>query len=172
MLYSKLLSTSGRSLGSLILMVWTQALCAQPTINYQPISQRTTVGSSVSFSVTVDGSNPISYQWRKNGIDLEGKTNRQLQLTNIQQEDVGWYDVVATDARGSTASNRAGLSAIIDIDPPFDPSMNIASENGDLILIWEGEGVLETSDDLTESSWELFSETSPSNIAPAIEGNA
>ena len=74
----------------------------------------------------------------------EGKTNRQFQLTNIQQEDVGWYDVVATDIRGSTASNRAGLSAIIDIDPPFDPSMSIASENDDLSLTWEGEGVLET----------------------------
>ena len=158
MLYSKLLNTPGRGLGSLVLLVWTQALFAQPTINYQPISQRTAIGSSVSFSVTVDGPSLISYQWRKNGIDLEGKTNRQLQLTNIQQEDVGWYDVVATDTKGSTASNRAVLSAIIDIDPPFDRSISIVSENDDLSLIWEGEGVLETSDDLTESSWEFFSE--------------
>ncbi len=172
MLYSKLLNTSGRGLGSLVLLVWTQALFAQPTINYQPISQRTAIGSSVSFSVTVDGPSLISYQWRKNGIDLEGKTNRQLQLTNIQQEDVGWYDVVATDTKGSKASNRAGLSAIIDIDPPFDRRISIASENDDLSLIWEGEGVLEKSDDLTESSWEFFSETSPSKIGPASEGNA
>jgi len=168
----KKLSTWGRSLIFLIILVWAQVVCAQPNISTQPVSQRITAGSSVSFSVTVDGSNPISFQWRKNGINLEGKTNGQLQLTNVQQENVGWYDVVVTDATESTTSNRAGLSVIIDMDPPFDPSMTLASENGDLTLTWKGEGVLEMSDDLAENSWESISETSPSNIDPLSEENA
>lgn len=168
----KLLSTSWRSLHFLILLVWAPLLYAQPSISTQPISQRIPEGSSVTISVTVDGSNPISFQWRKNGINLDGKTDGQLQLTNIQKEDVGWYDVVATDSTGSTTSSRAGLSTIIDIDPPFDPSMALASENGDLTVSWEGEGVLEMSDDLTENSWESVSESSPSNINPTSEDKA
>jgi len=170
--YPKKLCTWVWSLVFLILLVCAQVLGAQPSISTQPISQRVTAGSSVSFSVTVDGSNPISYQWRKNGINLEGKTVAQLELTNIQQENVGWYEVVVTDATGSTTSNKAGLSVIIDMDPPFEPSMTLASDNGDLTLSWKGEGVLEMSDDLAGNSWESIGEASPSNINPASEENA
>ena len=41
-----------------------------PTITVQPTSQTNLVGTSVTFSVTVDGTGPFTYQWQCNGINF------------------------------------------------------------------------------------------------------
>ncbi len=45
---------------------------AQPVITNQPASQLAAVGSSVSFSVGVTDTNPVTYTWQLNGTNLPG----------------------------------------------------------------------------------------------------
>lgn len=44
-------------------------------IRQQPQSQTVLVGQSASFAVGVAGASPITYQWRRNGVDIAGATN-------------------------------------------------------------------------------------------------
>ena len=41
-----------------------------PVITTHPISQTVATGSTVTFSVTATGTQPLSYRWRRNGVFL------------------------------------------------------------------------------------------------------
>ena len=41
-----------------------------PLITTQPLSQTVTVGQTATFSVAATGTQPLSYQWQKNGTDI------------------------------------------------------------------------------------------------------
>lgn len=41
-------------------------------IRQQPQSQTVLVGQSATFAVGVAGTGPITYQWRRNGVDIGG----------------------------------------------------------------------------------------------------
>src|SRR6185295_249285 len=65
-----------------------------PVISVQPQNQTVTSGSSASFSVTANGTAPLSYQWRLNGVALNRATNSSLVLANVQSFSGGEYAVV------------------------------------------------------------------------------
>jgi Immunoglobulin I-set domain len=67
------------------------------------------VGSLATFSLTVTGTAPLSYQWRFNGGDLPGKTTSNLVLFNVQLTNTGDYTVVITNLAGAVTSQVARL---------------------------------------------------------------
>lgn len=73
-------------------------------------------GETVTFSVTAVGEGAMSYQWRRDGVALEGATASSYSLSNVQGGDGGLYDVVITNALGSVVS-AAGPLAILG-EPP------------------------------------------------------
>ena len=87
-----------------------------PTITTQPASKTVNPGVNTAFTVAATGSGALSYQWRKNGANLSngtkyaGVTGTTLTITNVQQTDVGNYNVNVTDANGTTASASAALA--------------------------------------------------------------
>ena len=81
-----------------------------PEISVQPVSQSTVAGGGVTFSVTASGTEPLSYQWRKDGSSISGATSSSLTLTNVQTEQLGAYSVVVTNGLGSATSASASLS--------------------------------------------------------------
>jgi hypothetical protein len=83
-----------------------------PYIYAQPANQVATVGGSVTFSVAVGGTPPLSYQWSFGGSALDGATNSFLTLTNVQSNQAGNYSVVITNAQGTATSSNATLSVI------------------------------------------------------------
>src|SRR5207245_4976328 len=92
-----------------------------PTITAQPASQVGNAGDSVSFSVVAVGTEPLTYQWRKDGELLAGATQSSLTLTNLQGSDAGNYDVVVSNAWGSVASAVALLSVNLAFPDSFSP---------------------------------------------------
>lgn len=90
-----------------------------PTFTSQPSSPVVPAGSNASLSVSAIGSLPISYQWRRNGVNVSGATNPVLNLTNLQLADQGDYDVVATNAYGSTDSSLGFLN-VVDLAEALD----------------------------------------------------
>jgi hypothetical protein len=83
---------------------------AQPVITEQPIDHVVAVGGEAGFSVVATGTEPLSYQWRVNDINLEGATLSTLRITNVQPNLAGSYTVVVSDPGGSTTSQPAALA--------------------------------------------------------------
>ncbi len=68
------------------------------TITSQPESAVVaTEGQPASFSVKARGTGPISYQWWRNGVAVEGQTNSTLQFTAVKLTDAGFYTATVTN---------------------------------------------------------------------------
>lgn len=81
-----------------------------PSITTQPVSQTVSAGANVSFSVSAEGTAPLSYQWQKNNSPIPGATSATLNLTNVQGTDSGSYRVTVSNAAGSATSTTAILN--------------------------------------------------------------
>jgi hypothetical protein len=75
-------------------------------------------GSGVEISVTADGTQPFTYQWRKNGVAINGATGAKLVLTNLTPANTGRYAAEVSNAAGSTISDDAVLTVNDPIYPP------------------------------------------------------
>ena len=69
-------------------------------------------GGTATFSASITGPGPMTYQWKKNGIDVAGATTTSLIIPNVQAADLGNYTLVATNANGSSTTNPAALTFI------------------------------------------------------------
>ena len=61
-------------------------------ISSQPISQSVCLGQPVTFSVSATGTG-LTYQWRKNGVDITGATDSSYTIDTVAISDTGNYDV-------------------------------------------------------------------------------
>ena len=55
-----------------------------PVITQQPQNQVAGVGQTVTFNVVAEGTPPLMYQWRLNGMGLIGESTSSLRLLNVQ----------------------------------------------------------------------------------------
>ena len=78
----------------------------KPEITTQPQAQTVYADNNVSFSVTAEGKY-LTYQWKKDGVDLAGETNATLNISdaNATLHD-GNYSVVVSNDFGSVESNK------------------------------------------------------------------
>ena len=69
--------------------------------------------------MVAEGVNPLTYHWRKNGVNLNdggtisGSQTNSLTIANLAVGDTGDYDVVVTNGSGSSASAVAHLDAVV-----------------------------------------------------------
>ena len=75
-----------------------------PQITTQPGPQSVPVGSSASFTVAADGTDPLSYQWLYNGNLLVGQTNSTLFLSSLTASQTGEYTVLIVNEVGKVLS--------------------------------------------------------------------
>lgn len=87
-----------------------------PSIITQPQGMTVLVGSNLTFAVTVAGSPPLAYQWRKDGSLLAGATNASYSINNAQLTNAGSYDAVVSNLTGTVISTAAVL---VVNSPPF-----------------------------------------------------
>jgi hypothetical protein len=79
-----------------------------------PSSQTADVGGSATFTATVTGTSPITYQWTDPNNNVVS-TNLTLNITNVQQSAQGTYTFSANNPYGS-ASGTVFLS--VNLGPP------------------------------------------------------
>jgi len=94
-----------------------------PSIVSQPVSQAVVEGGNVSFSVTANGSAPLTYQWRRNGANLNGATSATLNLTGVTTNQAGNYTVVVNNSVGSATSSAAVLT--VNPAPPLTAQLSV-----------------------------------------------
>ena len=81
-----------------------------PVITAHPTNSAGVLGGTVSFTVEASGLGPLSYQWSKVGVPLEGQTNASLSFSNLQVVDIGDYAVQVRNDGGATHSRTASLT--------------------------------------------------------------
>ncbi|QYM79529.1 immunoglobulin domain-containing protein [Horticoccus luteus] len=81
-----------------------------PVLTTAPADQVVAEGRDATFTVVVNGSAPLSYQWRKDGVPVAGATNATLTIVAAVPSEAGRYDVVATNLRGTVTSPAATLT--------------------------------------------------------------
>ena len=86
----------------------------QPFIALQPQDIRVFPGTIATLSVNVTGNGPLSYQWRRNGLDIAGATGTTLDLLGPVSADAAAYTVFISNAYGSVTSRETRL----DFTPP------------------------------------------------------
>ena len=84
-----------------------------PGILQQPQSQTVVEGTTVTFTVSASGTQPLSYQWKLNGNVIAGATDSSYTRSGVQPGDAGSYMVVITNAAGLMNSLPATLTVLI-----------------------------------------------------------
>jgi autotransporter-associated beta strand protein len=91
-------------------------LIVAPDITSQPGNVTEAVEDTATFSVTVTGTTPFTYAWKKgasplsNGGRITGADGPTLQITDLETGDAGSYSVEITNAGGTTNSTAATLT--------------------------------------------------------------
>ena len=67
-------------------------------------------GSSATFTSSVSGVLPLSYQWQQDGLSIASATDSSLSLNNLRLTNAGSYTLWITSASGNATSPPAFLS--------------------------------------------------------------
>ncbi|HUG11881.1 MAG TPA: immunoglobulin domain-containing protein [Opitutaceae bacterium] len=120
--------------GSVTSNAATLTVNTPPALLSHPVSRTAVLGSDVTFSVTASGTNPLAFQWRRDGASIAGATSATLALANVQAANAGAYACVVTNVAGSATSNPATLT--IDSTPRIINVSCLASAGaGDSTLV-------------------------------------
>ena len=79
--------------------VWIRRITL-PSIIQQPVALTNVApGTNLSFIVIADGSPPLRYQWRRNGVNIPDATNDTYFIPNAQITDAGLFSVIVQSTR-------------------------------------------------------------------------
>ena len=99
------------SMGSATSAVATLTVTAlAPYFTTQPVGAALSAGSSRTLSGLANGSQPIGYQWQRNGTNLASAIQTSLVLTNLAGTDSGPYTLVASNIAGVATSAVAQIT--------------------------------------------------------------
>ncbi|HEY5912433.1 MAG TPA: immunoglobulin domain-containing protein [Verrucomicrobiae bacterium] len=93
-----------------------------PAIWSAPQSRLANTGEAVTLSVDARGTPPVTYQWRKDGVDISGATGSDLAFPNLQGTHRGLYNVSVANAFGTVTSDQARLSVNQALPDTFSPA--------------------------------------------------
>lgn len=94
------------------------AQCVAPAILSQPKSQVVRSLCQPTLSVAAAGTEPMTYQWFKNGVAIPGATGASYTLPPVSFIDAGTYRVVIFNGCGGVVSEAALVTLLLDTEPP------------------------------------------------------
>ena len=135
----------------------TLTVATAPAFSRQPQSQTAKAGDTVTFTVSVSGTEPIQYRWRfvagaarpaspsggrsvsllsvgrlaaLPGTEIGGATGPTLTVPNVQAGNVGEYIAVASNAAGTAVSSGARLDVLAPVTISQHPQNQTANAGG------------------------------------------
>jgi len=87
-----------------------------PRFTEHPQSQTVQIGGTATFHVSVTGTPPFGYRWRRNGITVApfGVGTDTLVISNVQTNDAGNYSCIVTNA-GNLAPGVQSSNAVLTV---------------------------------------------------------
>ncbi len=99
-----------------------------PSITTQPANQSVTAPAVATFSVVAAGDAPLSYQWRKNGVDITSANATTYTTPPTSGADnSAQFTVRVSNGAGNVLSNAAVLSVTVPPVPDFSFTVSAAS---------------------------------------------
>ncbi len=91
--------------------VYRVRFASAPSITLHPQDQTAPVGGSATFTVGASGTEPLNYQWERDGVDIPGATSTSYTLSGVQTQDGGaTFLARVSNLYGSVSSNPARLT--------------------------------------------------------------
>ncbi len=127
-----------------------------PAIVQQPASLVVPPGVPGSFTVAASGSEPLGYQWKRNGSDIPGAIESSYVLPSVGVSDSGAvFRVVVTNVIGSITSNPALLN-VVTTPPPvvsiLSPAADATYRAGDTVQ-FAGSAAVSSSNPLPPAAY-------------------
>ena len=130
------------------------ALTVNPitVITTQPIAVTQCAGTNATFTVVATGTT-LTYQWRKDGIDISGATGSSYTINNINAGNAGSYTVRVRGACGADVISNPALltvnpvTAITTQPQPLtqcagtNATFNVVANGTNIIYQWRKNGV-------------------------------
>ena len=110
------------------------ALNMEPSITAQPASATICEGAAASFSVAASGTAPLTYQWRKNAVNIGGATSSSYSIASASAADTASYDVVVTNGCGSATSAAAVLTVNVPVSFTVQPQSQSACPGSNAVF--------------------------------------
>jgi alpha-tubulin suppressor-like RCC1 family protein len=134
------------SLGKATSAPGTLSVLREPYVVTSPIYTSVLVGQSFCIPASVTGEQPISYQWRKNGIPLSdggrvsGATSSILCISSSDFIDGGDYQLMLNNSYGSFTGlvTHVSITPIIAWGDNFAGELDIPPDTGEVISVAAG----------------------------------
>ena len=82
-----------------------------PTITVQPVDKTVADATTATFALTATGTEPLSYQWRRNDINVDGAIMPSYTTPpTVPSDDGSTYSCVVSNVAGSVTSREAVLT--------------------------------------------------------------
>ncbi|MEN9574604.1 MAG: hypothetical protein RL514_2459 [Verrucomicrobiota bacterium] len=101
------------ALGSATSSSATLTVAVPPTITQQFAGTKVVAPNTVRLAPVVSGTEPLRYQWRRDGVEIPEQTNASLTLSNPIRFHSGSYSVVVSNISGSVTSSPAPLRVLV-----------------------------------------------------------
>ncbi|HZJ16488.1 MAG TPA: immunoglobulin domain-containing protein, partial [Chthoniobacteraceae bacterium] len=83
-----------------------------PEITQSPQDTVVRAGNDAMFTAAASSSRPLTFQWRRDGVDIPGATLPSLTLESLMPSDGGLITVVASDGANNVESAPARLAVL------------------------------------------------------------
>ncbi|HXJ57773.1 MAG TPA: immunoglobulin domain-containing protein [Verrucomicrobiae bacterium] len=97
--------------GEVVSAAVTLEVLVPPTITQQPASLTVRADSNAVFTVSANGTQPLTYQWMHDGQPIAGGTSTLI-LTNVSLNNAGEYRVLVGNSVSSLLSAPANLTVV------------------------------------------------------------
>jgi Leucine-rich repeat (LRR) protein len=130
---------------------------SQLLIRSQSGNQVVVQGGTVTLSITATGgSGTLTYQWRKDGVNLDGQTDSSLTINGATSTDTGVYTVQVQSGVVSVLSALMAVNVYVPFDtlrgdnigcsPDMTPGSTASLGQGNFDVTTSGYGIWDTSD--------------------------
>jgi hypothetical protein len=125
--------------------------------------------TNATFQGEASGAPPLTFQWRRDGIDLPEATNTTFSLSNIVWDDRGIYTLVASNSFGAVESPPAALTVVAQPTVIVPPTNVFVFPGANATFSVQAGGMLPIHHQWRRDGLDLPDETNSTLIFPSVD---
>ena len=140
-------------------------------VTQQPQNTSVCEGGAASLSITTQGA-AVTYQWKKNGVNIAGATNSTLNLSNVNSNDAGNYTVdIIGGSCGTFTSQTAALTVLALPTAVITPASPSICEGQSISLTVSGGASYSWDNNLGTGDTKTVTPTSTTTYSATVTGS-